>query len=853
MDEIDLEIQQLEREIAALESRSASPEQNNTTVQQPPSQSLMDFLGQDTAAPFREGVDQFSKGAIYGGIANNLGGAMDWANRQVNNLSDMVGLPHGGGNPSEALKSILSALDVNEPNTATSRVGERAGEIGMEIPKFLLGGQMLKGAQGLGMVGRGIAKAGEFVQSRPAEQLLSALSAGTAGGLAKEGGATPEQQMGTELLFSLNPKTIKDLAGGVYRSVIPYVDDAAKGMAKTWASAISKIPGINLSRPIDEIKDTAVNLLKPAEASPGAIEKLVGNATTAPEARGAALQSGAIGAEATVGKALDTARQQAAQTFDSMARGDKAAAWRVVRDNLKRTARSLFGKGTSPEQKEMGKQLMEMAREIEGPKLKNGARAIDKQVSKWKAPSLNKFFEFERNILTSKSPFTKTALDALDSLADVVPEEVGGLMKQVKEARTAFREGVGSKSLAGKFAKGMGDVAEDSGVTLAQSPERVIKDLVSKGRKPIKEWKAVASKEEVDLAKESIVADLMADKDKASGFISSHKDALKELWGDDKSYYTFAQTFGSEKNSLANWIAKNSANVVRFAATRVLPRVAGGAIGYTTGASTGNPLVAGLGLVLGVTGGARIAGKSAERQGRIEAGFTKLIEQARDNPKVFAALNSEASPGMLKKLFKALGIAGVDVTPAMMGAIEGGYDENTDMGTESFPKKKLTSEPMTTSNKPEAKLAPVSYSPDLVKLQQAVIRQESGGNPTAVSRAGAQGLMQLMPETGKDMMRRLGLNPKDYDPYNPDLNKQLGTEYLRMLRGRYDGDVQLALAAYNWGMGNLEKAMKKHGTRDFNELVAKMGIGGRYGMPRETAEYVHRVLANLHKINTLEV
>jgi len=83
--------------------------------------------------------------------------------------------------------------------------------------------------------------------------------------------------------------------------------------------------------------------------------------------------------------------------------------------------------------------------------------------------------------------------------------------------------------------------------------------------------------------------------------------------------------------------------------------------------------------------------------------------------------------------------------------------------------------------------------PSLVK---AVIQAESAGDPLAVSPAGAQGLMQLMPETAAELGVR--------DSFNPAQNIMAGTRYLRQLLDRYQGDVKLALAAYNWGMGNLE-------------------------------------------------
>lgn len=119
-------------------------------------------------------------------------------------------------------------------------------------------------------------------------------------------------------------------------------------------------------------------------------------------------------------------------------------------------------------------------------------------------------------------------------------------------------------------------------------------------------------------------------------------------------------------------------------------------------------------------------------------------------------------------------------------------------------------------------------------LVAAVIYQESRFRPQVVSRTGATGLMQIMPDTGKWVAQQLEV---PFDPNRlkePEYNIRMGTYYLSYLMDKYQEDEQLVLAAYNAGPGNVDSWLK-------NSRYSKSGRLTQIPF-RETREYVPNVM-----------
>jgi soluble lytic murein transglycosylase-like protein len=161
----------------------------------------------------------------------------------------------------------------------------------------------------------------------------------------------------------------------------------------------------------------------------------------------------------------------------------------------------------------------------------------------------------------------------------------------------------------------------------------------------------------------------------------------------------------------------------------------------------------------------------------------------------------------------------------------GNYGEKT---TGTGMPEKITASPLNQLNRSFA-FKSTSFDPIIEQASQqykvdqglikAVIQTESSYNPHAVSHAGAKGLMQLMDSTA----RGLGVT----DSFDPEQNIQGGTKFLGYLLKKYNGQEEVALAAYNAGPGRIDRL----GIKTVEDLRLKWEQ-----LPQETQNYIGKVI-----------
>jgi hypothetical protein len=121
----------------------------------------------------------------------------------------------------------------------------------------------------------------------------------------------------------------------------------------------------------------------------------------------------------------------------------------------------------------------------------------------------------------------------------------------------------------------------------------------------------------------------------------------------------------------------------------------------------------------------------------------------------------------------------------------------------------------------------------------ALIREESFFRPDAVSPARANGLMQLLYGTAKQIARRQGIRIRKWDLYNPHTNIRLGTDHLRELLDKYDDRLHLVLAAYNAGAHRVDAWLRQFGHVPDDVFIEMIPF-------TETRSYVKNILRNYY-------
>jgi soluble lytic murein transglycosylase-like protein len=116
-----------------------------------------------------------------------------------------------------------------------------------------------------------------------------------------------------------------------------------------------------------------------------------------------------------------------------------------------------------------------------------------------------------------------------------------------------------------------------------------------------------------------------------------------------------------------------------------------------------------------------------------------------------------------------------------------------------------------------------------------IIRQESAFDLRARSRAGAQGLMQVMPATGRELAGKLGLSYSPEALYDPGVNVQIGSSYFRQVLSMFDDNLELSLAGYNGGPFRIKRMWRESGYGDVDRFVEGLNLA-------EPIAYVKRIL-----------
>lgn len=288
----------------------------------------------------------------------------------------------------------------------------------------------------------------------------------------------------------------------------------------------------------------------------------------------------------------------------------------------------------------------------------------------------------------------------------------------------------------------------------------------------------------------------------------------------------------------AQSLKKNTAELLKASAMQSL-----GIIGHPQLDKAGAGLGAGIGYkvggwpggVVGTTLGGWLGKKSVEAQKAFATRVDAALLNLALDPKYAQDLLSKPGRKPLERVWPSFvkEFTGAEATVLLNVAKANLPDDQKKTDAEQPMKQRFEGgpEPQARAEEPRAQ----AEDPELEKLVNAIIKIESAGNPKAISPKGAKGLMQLMDPTGKEWHAAFGLETP-YDPFDAAFNKRAGTAEIKRLMDKYK-DPQLALAAYNWGQGNLDRLIGPSKGKKFSDLQDRL--------PSETREYVRKVSSRL--------
>lgn len=275
------------------------------------------------------------------------------------------------------------------------------------------------------------------------------------------------------------------------------------------------------------------------------------------------------------------------------------------------------------------------------------------------------------------------------------------------------------------------------------------------------------------------------------------------------------------------------------ALTKTTPGTAAGVIGPTVAAAA-----AGASPVLGAMAGVGLLA-GASRTGKFaRAGLGDLLSNVIGKSTQIPTISNSAAPLAINALSGINSPDGSSIANLLSNVITdtpANALENTAPPKESFANLFPQENPVQQSSTQQIKQAL-----DKQALYRAIIGQESGGNPNAVSSTGAQGLMQIMPGTAEDIAKELGV--KNYDLKDPTTNQLFGQHYIDKLLPMFNNDPALALTAYHSGPGKVQELLDATGGTTLDDILSVSHEDG--GLGPIGRQYAQQVLDRIPQIDT---